>query len=334
MDDPKCQVSETGRFLIALVISAILASTVLTSMFFFFLNLSCHAGGYRNGYFMAYCQNNHFNDYEHGAYYYNLEPRLIENVKKADVLFLGDSCAQTAFSTETLFSYFEGKKLRPYLFGFGYAENGRFPLHLIKKWSLEPRVLVVSVSTFFSDLNGTSLPAQNLLREQLSVKIRYHALRWFQDAQKRFCSTVPAFCDNKKLTIFRSIEDGRWKWFYSNALPYLHTTIDPSKHQLLKKEVIEMCRLHAQEFLATNGLNIKAGCIVITGVPYPGVNMEDLANGIGEGLGVRIINSPVSNLTTLDGTHLDKGSAERWSEAFVKQLDPVLAECIGSKAGP
>src|SRR5690349_12039247 len=51
------------------------------------------------GAFLAFCESPRYGDYEHGAYYFDLEPEAIEALKKAEVLFLGNSRAQFAFST-------------------------------------------------------------------------------------------------------------------------------------------------------------------------------------------------------------------------------------------
>src|ERR1700745_3867650 len=51
------------------------------------------------GTLLAYCSSPAFAYYEHGAYFYDLEPAAVENLKKADVIFLGSSHEQIGFST-------------------------------------------------------------------------------------------------------------------------------------------------------------------------------------------------------------------------------------------
>src|SRR5919198_4818433 len=44
--------------------------------------------------FLAYCSSPQFGDYEHGAYYFGLEPTALDYLRQADVLGLGSSKAQ------------------------------------------------------------------------------------------------------------------------------------------------------------------------------------------------------------------------------------------------
>src|SRR5579862_3350807 len=60
---------------------------------------ACQADGYSADRYLAYCNGANYADYEHGAFQFNLEPAVQEAVRNADVLFLGNSRVQVAFST-------------------------------------------------------------------------------------------------------------------------------------------------------------------------------------------------------------------------------------------
>ena len=60
---------------------------------------ACQADGYSADRYVAYCNGANYADYEHGAFQFNLEPSVQDSVRNADVLFLGNSRTQVAFST-------------------------------------------------------------------------------------------------------------------------------------------------------------------------------------------------------------------------------------------
>jgi hypothetical protein len=57
-------------------------------------------------------------DYEHGAFEFNLEPTAQNFAKNVDVLFLGNSRLQVAFSTVATTNWFSAASARYYLLGF------------------------------------------------------------------------------------------------------------------------------------------------------------------------------------------------------------------------
>ena len=55
--------------------------------------------------FLAYCRSLGYVDYEHGALYYGLEPKVRDSIRTAQVLFLGSSRVQAAFAANALREY-------------------------------------------------------------------------------------------------------------------------------------------------------------------------------------------------------------------------------------
>jgi len=95
-------------------------------------------------------------DYEHGAFYYGLEREAIANLKSADVIILGNSRAQAAFSTGALRDFFATRGIKYFLLGFGYGELSDLPLHLMKRNSVRPKVLVINADPFFFKISKPS----------------------------------------------------------------------------------------------------------------------------------------------------------------------------------
>src|SRR5688500_17401087 len=55
---------------------------------------SCQASGYGADRYLAYCQATSYSDYDHGAFWFGLEPEAVDAARNADVLFLGNSRMQ------------------------------------------------------------------------------------------------------------------------------------------------------------------------------------------------------------------------------------------------
>ena len=57
---------------------------------------ACQAPGYSADRYLAYCGGGNYADFEHGAFFYNLEPPALDYARNADVLVLGNSRLQVA----------------------------------------------------------------------------------------------------------------------------------------------------------------------------------------------------------------------------------------------
>ena len=66
----------------------------------------------------------------------------------------------------------------------------------------------------------------------------------------------------------------------------------------------------------------------ITMVPTVGTKMEN-ATALAMALGVNLMASALTvELRTLDGSHLDQSSAQRWSEAFFQATGHSILSCL------
>ena len=91
------------------------------------------ANGYSADRYIAYCAGANYGDYEHGAFWFDLEPPALDFASKADVLFLGNSRMQNAFSTTATADWFSAASARYYLMGFSYDENVSFAEALLRQ---------------------------------------------------------------------------------------------------------------------------------------------------------------------------------------------------------
>ena len=94
----------------------------------------CQASvGYTAERYLAYCEAANYGDYEHGAFWFDLEPAAEMSASSADVIFLGDSRLQFAFSTAATAKWFSSASIKYYLLGFVGSENSAFARALLHK---------------------------------------------------------------------------------------------------------------------------------------------------------------------------------------------------------
>ena len=287
---------------------------------------SCDTAGYRQHAFLSNCLNEYFGDYEHGAYYYQLEPEAIEALRKAEVLFLGNSRSQFAFSSDVTAEFFAKQGIPYYLLGFAYVQTSEFPLRLIKRLALHPKLLVINADPFFSHIFKG--PAQQVVDGSASARFDYTLKRWFQSIHPALCRSLPRLCQPKQATIYRDMRDGRWLWLSTfsddKSLPISEPIAIP---QRLIDDAISVGR----DFI--NQIGIDKACVVLTGIPTR-VSSAEAATQIAQALGVKYIEPSLSGLATIDGEHLNVESANRWSRAFLPQLQDTIRHCLFPLAAP
>ena len=87
---------------------------------------ACSSAANEPGRYLAYCNSGVYNDYDHGAFWFGLEPDAIRAVQSADALFVGSSRMQFAFSSPATQDWFASHNAHFYLLGFSYSENVLF----------------------------------------------------------------------------------------------------------------------------------------------------------------------------------------------------------------
>jgi hypothetical protein len=124
------------------------------------------------------------------------------------------------------------------------------------------------------------------------------------------------------------MRDGRWLWLSTfsddKSLPISEPIAIP---QRLIDDAISVGR----DFI--NQIGIDKACVVLTGIPTR-VSSAEAATQIAQALGVKYIEPSLSGLETIDGEHLNVESANRWSRAFLPQLQDTIRHCLFPLAAP
>jgi hypothetical protein len=281
---------------------------------------ACQASGYSAERYLAYCNGANYAEYEHGAFYFNLEPFVQDSVRNADVLFLGNSRLQVAFSTVPTAQWFSTNSARYYLLGFSYFENALFEGKLLSRIH-HPRakVYIINLDDFFD--NSETIPVHMILHDP-KARDKYESKRFWQNIHERVCGTFVALCGHQFST-FRSRVTGAYQWEGASG-KMVPVSYDPVVDQNAAGNRIAV----AIDFLSRF---TEGKCVILTIVPYVGTKIRT-AEAIARGVGLKLVTPGiVQGLHTFDGTHLDQPSARRWSQAFFQVAGPKIRSCLANR---
>ena len=110
---------------------------------------ACRAAGYSQDTYLAYCNSLSYGDYDHGALWFDFEPETRKLAAAAEVLFLGSSRMEFAFSTAVTEKWFAKQRLSYYLLGFSHTENVTFVEPLLASISPRAGAYVINIDGFF-----------------------------------------------------------------------------------------------------------------------------------------------------------------------------------------
>jgi hypothetical protein len=277
---------------------------------------ACQATLYNSDRYLAYCNGTRYADYEHGAFWFDLEPTAQTFARNADVLFLGNSRLQFAFSTAATTDWFSAASARYYLLGFTYYENVVFEEELLRRILPKARVYVINVDDFFDRKES---PPANVVMHDPEARNRYEGKRLWQHVHEPICKRFPAFCGDT-VAFFRSRETGA----YSKRVVREYRA-PVSYDQTIGQDAVSSNAAAANDFLPY--LPVKRKCIILTNVPTVETKIGNV-NAVATALGENLIAPEITGLETFDGFHLDQPSAEYWSQAFFQIAGSRIRSCL------
>jgi hypothetical protein len=313
------QTSPITRFLIDFIL-ATTTGFLLLEGYSEISRLRCWSGGYRRDSYLGYCQSQQYGDYEHSALAFGLEPEAVRSFQQAQVLILGNSRAQFAFSTPATRNFFEKKEIRFYNAAFSAGDGSGFAGLLFARLSPQPKMLIINADPFFLDYY--SRPAAAVLSQANSTRRTAEAKKSFQTWHASVCGIAPFLCGNT-FAVFRSRSDGTLTVSPMAAAHYPLTpvhTIAPGLQSDLDKAV-----KIGQEFVARSKLPQR--CVVLTTVPSDTIPTA-VGQQIAARLGVEFAGPQVSNLETFDHSHLTQESADQFANALLQAIDDRIEECV------
>jgi hypothetical protein len=282
-----------------------------------FTILACQAGLYNNDRYISYCEAEAYGDYEHGAFWFGLEPAALDFAGKADVLFLGNSRVQMAFSTRSTVEWSSAASISYYLMGFIAYENVTFTEEILGRIHPKATVYVINVDDFFERFE--TIPMKTILHDP-NARNLYEMKRRWQGAHQSICTAFSALCGNN-YAIFRSRETGVYTKKLNKTRP-----AQVSYDEVVGQDVVKNDTAAAISFFSQQ--NVKRECVILTMVPTTGTKVGN-AKAIAKALGMNlVVPEDVEGLQTFDGSHLDQPSAERWSRAFFQAASSRIQSCV------
>jgi hypothetical protein len=282
---------------------------------------ACSSSRYSADTYLAYCSAAGYGDYEHAAFWFDLEPGINDFAKAADVLFLGNSRVQMGFSTAAAAEAISALNARYYLLGFTW-ENHIFEEKLLNKLDPQARVYVINLDTFFAQ--SPSLPTKALMTDPDARTDNARKHRW-QIIHNPLCRMLSAACGDE-FVVFRSRNTGVWQWDWPHGSAKPATYAKPVTYdESIDRNVVDQETVAGQDFLLR--LPVRRECVIPTLVPTPGTRIEQ-AGAIARALKIVLVAPKVEGLATFDGSHLDRPSAERWSRAFFQEAGARIRKCL------
>jgi hypothetical protein len=284
---------------------------------------ACQARDYAANQYLAYCNVSHYGDYDHGAFWFGLEPPAQRAASNAEVLVLGNSRIQVALSSPATDEFFTSISHSYYLLGFTYEERMSFAGDLLDKLKPKARFYVINLDDFFHGIR--SEPAQMIVNDSESALSQYQAKGRWQAVHRRVCGKIAALC-GKTEAWFRSTDTGAFVIRNHELRPAALKDDTSLDEQDVRTQVAA-----AGPFLAK--LGVPRNCIVFTAAPYSETPVA-AAGAIAKALGIPLVMPRLDGLATLDGAHLDPESAERWSAEFLRLAGPSLKGCLDATGTP
>lgn len=279
---------------------------------------ACPADQYGGDHYLGHCEVTAYGDYDHGAVWFDLEPKVSETAAKADVLFLGSSRTAFGLSAPALGHWFAKNDRDYYILGFSHFENMTFEGPLLQKIKPKARAYVINVDGFFTE--EETGPGRDVMHGP-DTERRYQAKQVWQDVHNKLCGAVPKLCGNT-LAFYRQRDTGQWSYTGDKFVqPADNDVVLP-----LDAEEAALAKPYGEKFIAS--LGVPRECVILTYIP-PKDNNKATAVAIAASLGYELISPDVPGLRTFDGSHLDQESAQKFVSAFMEQAGPKLQPCLG-----
>jgi hypothetical protein len=272
---------------------------------------------------------------DHHVHFFGTDAEVVRRMREAEVLFLGNSRLMYALRPDILRPFFAAERVSYYVMGFGYREADRFPLEIIRRFDLRPRIVVVNADGFFG--GGLSPWAEIVNRDtpfaarkwQLEAEAAHEARRVVHQFVPHWLRLfgLPGLGLRRTFIAYRARADGTW-----------HISPWPEGTEGFKAPRLDGPAPGRGEVAAARAfkaeLDRRGSRLVLTLVPSPEPMPGAGPTRFADLLAVPLVIADVPALTTHDHSHLSEASAHDWTDAFVGAFAPLLAESSPRTGAP
>ncbi|HTV03486.1 MAG TPA: hypothetical protein VMF13_23240 [Luteitalea sp.] len=270
--------------------------------------------------FLAHDRGGHV---DHHVLFHGMDEDALRHLREADVLLMGNSRLMFALRGPALWQYFTARGHKPFALGFGHEEQHRFPLEVMQRHGLRPKVVIANIDNFFGGV--TSPWGERVLDDSKfdawKTEMEAAASHTVRRAMHQVVPHVPDLWeDEREFVIYRSERDG--SWFVATEFGR-GTRLMPfyKGRDVLRPHNLQLARAFREAVQ-------KAGAkLVFVLVPGRDVSLTH-AQMLADSVGVPLVAPEVPDLRTMDGSHLTDESADRYAPVFFQHLDPVLDEIL------
>jgi hypothetical protein len=311
-----------GAMVFAVCVALGWAGWKLTPLGRFELDITTAAPSPRD-HFLAHDRGGHL---DHHVLFHGMDAETLQNLRAADVLLMGNSRLMFALRGDALSRYFLARGLRPFALGFGHQEQHRFPLEVMRRHGLHPRLVIANVDNFFGGV--TSAWGERVLADTRfdawKTALEATAAHNVRRTLHRVVPHVPDLWDGEReFVIYRSQRDGSWfsatEFGHGSRLRGFYTGRDVIRPHNLRL---------ARDF--KDAVERAGARLVFVLVPGRDVSLTH-AQLLAKMTGVPLVAPEVQGLRTMDGSHLTDESAARYASVFFQHLDPVLDEVLSRR---
>lgn len=268
-------------------------------------------------YYLAYDRGGHV---DHHILYHGIDRTALANMKAADVLFLGNSRLMWVLTRLEVRRFFFDYGLSFYALGFGHDEEDEFAEALIQRHDLRPKLAIVNVDGFFT--GRRSEWAHRVMADGAwdAVKLQFEA-EAAHAARRALHRVVPHWGDlykrNREFVIYRSRTDGTW--FVGTEFGEGSRFQEPPEESDAGE--LQLALREARRFKAEME---RRGTKLVFCYVSNARESRRLAEFLARELDVPLVAPRVAGLRTIDGSHLARESAERFTRAFFAELRGIL----------
>lgn len=259
--------------------------------------------------------NNMHNELSQPLLYHRIGPS-IDRARNTDILFFGNSRAQLGLREEFILPLAKQRGLDVFSVACGNAEGGGFLLELIRKHDLRPKVLVLSgePETFQLRMSPRAKHAMQLSRWQARQEVFEGRAAW--EIRRRLHRRLPKLDPwdpptfDRWVEIYRSQATGWWQPVWERGSRY-----EFEYPKEIEGEKFE--RTHDFMEQLTEELDKRGTLLVITAVPWGRNSRFAHLPYLGGRYDIPVVPPLLADgMATLDGSHLDRPSAQRASRVF------------------
>lgn len=245
----------------------------------------------------------------HLALYHGIGPS-VENARKADILIIGNSRGQLGFDEKVWVESAAAIGLRIFNLSVGHADSAKFALSIIRKYDLQPKVIIANGGDFLYYGDYSKWAKQVVTMSAWEARKHYfeYSLAWALERRlHRYLPYLDYFERSRYGWIhYRSTQTGWWRNANWPEARYPVTVGTERRHY--QRATVAASRLYSE-------LQEQDSLMVMTIVPYYKVQTGHLPL-LSETLGIPYVLPSFDGIETADGSHLTPKSATRISKAM------------------